>query len=117
MRVAVLTVGLGRIRLWLDGRPAPRVMAGPDWPSEVRRAMMRAQRTMPSSTCLARSLAAEYLLRSAGHQAALTIGVARGTLGDPPLDAHAWVECGGVVIAGDGELDRYAALLRYGSTG
>lgn len=116
MRVAVLAVGLGRIRLWLDGRAAPRVMAGPDWPSRVRRAMKRAQRTMPSTTCLARALAAEYLLRSGGHQAALTIGVAKGAAGDPPLDAHAWVESGGMVIAGDGELDRYAALLRYGST-
>ena len=78
--------------------------------------MRRAERTLPGSTCLARSLAAEWLLHEQGLGAKLVIGVATATPGAKlPLDAHAWVESEGLVIAGDGELDRYAALVSFGS--
>ena len=78
--------------------------------------MSRAERTLPGSTCLARSLAAEWLLRAQGLDAKLSIGVATAAPSAAlPLDAHAWVESEGLVIAGDGELDRYAALVSFGA--
>lgn len=108
--VAVQTVPLGRLRAFIERR---RVTArrGDDWPRAVRRAMNRAARTIPGSTCLARALAAEWLLRGGGHDALLTIGVARGQ--GASLDAHAWVESGGVVVAGDDQLGRYQPLATF----
>ncbi len=106
-----------RVRRFIDSRPRGAT------PSDaraaaltVRRAMSRAERSLPGSTCLARSLAAEWLLREQGLGAKLSIGVATAAPGaELPLDAHAWVESEGLVIAGDGELDRYAALVSFGS--
>ncbi len=54
---------------------------------------------MPRATCLPQALAAEALLRRAGHPADLRIGVAK--TGPGRLLAHAWVECRGRVIVGD----------------
>lgn len=44
----------------------------------------------------------------------LTIGVAGGGQ-SIPLDAHSWVVSGGLVVAGDGELDKYTAIVRFGA--
>lgn len=79
----------------------------------VKRAVERAARTMPSSTCFAQSVAAARLLRAEGLPGELTIGVARtGSRGG--IDAHAWVRSGDVVVTGDGDLDAYTALTRLG---
>lgn len=86
--------------------------------------MSRAGRTLPGSSCLARSLAAARLLRAGGHEATLTIGVARGqgiagdhatgsATGDRILDAHAWASSDGLLVAGDAELERYLPLARF----
>ena len=110
-------VRFDRVRRFLDSRPRGTAPADPRAAARrVRRAMSRAERTLPGSTCLARSVAAEWLLREQGLSARLSIGVATATPGaDVALDAHAWVESEGLVIAGDGELDRYAALVSFGS--
>jgi len=114
MRLALPLLPFRTIRTWVDGA-RPRTASPDGDPRAIRRAMQRAQRTLPGSTCLARALAAERLLRAGGHEATLTIGVARDASGALPLDAHAWVESGGLVVAGDGELDRYTRLVRFES--
>jgi hypothetical protein len=103
------------VRDRIDGtRPDGRGASAAD----VRRAIHRAARTLPGSGCLAQSIAAEILLRAAEQPVRLTVGVARSTVGqEPTLDAHAWVESGGVIVAGDGNLGRYGELLTYGSAG
>jgi hypothetical protein len=137
MRVAVATVSFKRIRAYIDA-----IVPGVSPPSSdderragalaVRRAMIRAQRTLPGSTCLARSLAAELMLRERGLPATLRIGVAgRAAIADvvagfpaapgsenttpPSLDAHAWVESGTVLVAGDADVERYTALASFGA--
>jgi hypothetical protein len=80
-------------------------------PHSVRRAVSRAERTIPRSSCLARALVGEWLLRSGGQEARLTIGVAAGP--GAMLDAHAWVESGGVVVAGDEDIGRYRKLASF----
>jgi hypothetical protein len=78
----------------------------------VRRAVDRAARTIPGSSCLARAFAAEILLRRAGARVRSSIGVSAG---GSPLDAHAWVESAGVIVAGDAtDLARYTTLLVFG---
>lgn len=119
-RAALVVVPFARLRRWVEARGAAARVAAPDWPMLVRRAVLRAARTIPGSTCLARSLVAERLLRAGGHQARLTIGVARGALAraELGLEAHAWVESGGVLVAGDdADVERYADLVRFGSAG
>lgn len=115
MRLALPVMPFHWLRAWADHLAPPVRRADDGWPLAVRRAMTRAARTLPGSTCLARALAAERLLRAGGHETTITIGVARGVPGALPLDAHAWIESHGVVVAGDGELERYATLVRYES--
>lgn len=64
----------------------------------IIRAVRAAASRVPGTTCLIEALAAEALLRRHGHPASLKIGVRRGSL--VSLDAHAWVECGGVAVIG-----------------
>ncbi len=100
--------------------------ASAESPFAVRRAVLRASRTLPGTTCLAQSLVAERLLRSAGREARLSIGVATAIVVGTPaanstatarhgsLDAHAWVESDGVLVTGDDPHDRYQLLASFG---
>lgn len=72
-------------------------------------AVAASARRVPDATCLTQALVAETLLRRAGHDATLHLGVARPAQG-AGLEAHAWVESGGAVVVGDGELDRFTRL-------
>jgi hypothetical protein len=112
-RVQLRVGGFARLRARIEGIGATGESATAE---EVRRAIRRAARTLPGSSCLSQSLSAEALLRSAGLPARLTIGVAAPANGaTPSLDAHAWVVSAGIVVAGEGELGRYRQLLAYGS--
>jgi hypothetical protein len=127
MRAALATMSFARIRAFMDARTASSAKPISDEERRagalaVRRAMIRAHRTLPGSTCLARSLAAELMLRERGLPATLRIGVAdpaesRMTTRQAPvaLDAHAWVESGAVLVAGDADLERYTALASFGA--
>jgi Transglutaminase-like superfamily len=64
---------------------------------------------VPKTTCLAQALAVQFLLKQAGHQARLHIGVNYGIGGR--LDAHAWVESQGRVLIGGFDTNRYTHLL------
>jgi hypothetical protein len=78
----------------------------------VRRAVDRAARTIPGSTCLARAFAAEVLLRRARTRVRASIGVSAA---GSPLSAHAWTESAGVLVTGDAaDLERYTTLLVFG---
>jgi hypothetical protein len=66
----------------------------------------------PGTTCLAEALVVEAMLRRHGHAPVLKIGVNYPQLERKrSLEAHAWVECEGVVVAGEvPELGDYAVL-------
>jgi hypothetical protein len=76
--------------------------------SDAARAIGRAARMLPATTCLARSLAAECLLRREGLPADLTIGVALDGRGG--LRAHAWVASDGTPVAGGDESRGFSPL-------
>jgi hypothetical protein len=117
-RLVLPVVPFHRIRRYIDTRPLRAAPANSrNTALAVRRAMSRAARTLPACSCLAQALAAELLLRELGAVATLSIGVAEpGQAADSPkLDAHAWVVSGGLVVAGDGELERYRSLVSYGA--
>jgi hypothetical protein len=103
-----LMLGTARLALWvLPLRVARRCLA---WaahaiatrgasPDRIAWAISRTQRLVPHATCLPQALAAEALLRHAGHPADLRIGVAK--TGPVRLVAHAWVESRGRIVVGD----------------
>jgi hypothetical protein len=72
------------------------------------------RRLLSKNPCLPKALAGLILLRRAGADAELHLGVARG--GDSPVRAHAWVVSdGSVVIGGDVPLDDYTPLPGLGA--
>jgi transglutaminase superfamily protein len=117
-RVALRLLSFDRARALMAGRAAVGPRSNNAWPLAVRRAVLRASRSLPGSSCLAQSLVAERLLRRGGSHARLTIGVAPASAADAErvtLDAHAWVESGGVLVTGDDPHERYRILATFGA--
>lgn len=71
-----------------------------------------AARYVPRATCLTQALALQAMLGRAGTPSELRIGVARGK--ETEVDAHAWLECEGRVVIGDGQLERYVPMPGFG---
>jgi len=106
-RGALPLLSLRRVRALaglLAGRPSPRRSAPP---GRIRWAVEAASLRVPGARCLVRAVAAEAMLRAAGHPSTLLLGVDRR---DGDLDAHAWVESGGQVVIG-GDVHRYARVV------
>lgn len=81
-----------------------------DTAAHLARAVQRAARRLPfRPTCLEQALALEHLLRSAGLQASVVLGVRRV---GATLDAHAWLEHGGQALLGGPPADLYTSLHR-----
>lgn len=137
LRVLPFSRVMAAVERMSEGGPLSRVMAAAEWMSGAGRgsaagavspeavgheAEAAARHLAPGRPCLPQALACCVLLRRAGHPAELHIGVRRapddGDAGTPPspsLQAHAWVECRGRVVAGGepGEeaSPRYTPLL------
>ena len=98
------------LRRRLDAAPASPGSAPPGL-ERVAWAVAAVARRVPGTTCLAESLVAHTLLRRRGFSPVLHIGVRAHAGAAVPLDAHAWVECEGRVVAGDvDDLGEYARL-------
>ena len=113
VRLALWLLPFGTLRALVERvSRAPGATPEPAVARAVRRAVDRAARTIPGTACLAQALTAEVLLRRAGQPARVSIGVAPD---GAPLDAHAWVECAGVLVTGDHEdLGSYRTLTVFG---
>lgn len=108
---AGLLLLLARVGLWLlpfpvlrralDGEGPAKRAPDPAFPGRVAWAVGALARRLPRTTCLVQSLAAHALLSRAGHRPVLHIGIREGGSPVAPLDAHAWVECEGRVVAGE----------------
>ena len=111
-----------RVALWLLPVPAVRRLAARmarrsrravaplDAPLVESRAeaIRIASRVVPHATCLSQALALQVMLGRSGTPSQLRLGVARD--GGGAFTAHAWLECGGRVVIGGGDLERYARL-------
>jgi hypothetical protein len=51
-------------------------------------------------TCLVKALAADTMLRRRRFPSMIRFGVREPDVSQTPLEAHAWVECGGNIILG-----------------
>ncbi len=96
---------------WLETRVLSRPLVRRDSQSaaEIALGVNRAARLVPAATCLTRSLAAAWLLRGAGYEPRLCIGVARDGDG---FKAHAWLECEGDVVVGGEIREEYLLFER-----
>lgn len=85
--------------------------------SPIAWAVDRAARLVPGRTCLTDALAADVMLCRRGYPSFLRIGVKPRRGGAGPLEAHAWVESDGSIVAGELEtLDEYWRLPTRGGT-
>jgi hypothetical protein len=79
--------------------------------SRITWALDAAAQVMPRRNCLNDALAADVMLCRRGHNSMLRLGVRKGPQRGAPLEAHAWVESGGAIVAGGLDmLDDYKLL-------
>jgi hypothetical protein len=93
IRYSALRRALGR---W-SARRTDRVAAPP---LRVGWAVSAASRRLGFATCLTQALAVDAMLRRRGYPSDIRFGVRPGTGDTDPIEAHAWVESGGVVVIG-----------------
>jgi hypothetical protein len=87
-----------RLARWTRTR---RISAGDDAVDGVSWAVEGAARRLPGMTCLPRALVAHAMLVRRGVSAVVKLGVRPQSEAQRELNAHAWVESGGLVVMGD----------------
>lgn len=103
----------GRALAWARGTERPERAPG-DRAEQLTLAVRRAARRLPfRPTCLEQALALERLLRSAGLEASVVLGVRRV---GRALDAHAWIEHEGQILLGETPAGLYSPLHRTTQT-
>ena len=60
------------------------------------------------SDCFPQTIAARMLLKCFGYASTIHFGVDR--VGEDGLEAHAWLTCGGTVVVGGEDLNRYTEM-------
>jgi hypothetical protein len=113
-RVALRLLSYNTVRRLVQHVPSTRRRRGLMTPVECEAALRRAATVVPGATCLARAVAAAYLLRRSRHASVLTIGVgfAQPAPSRRDFQAHAWLESEGTVVVGAQERAGYEPLLR-----
>ena len=119
-RLSLRLLSFQRVRSLFDRLSSrPRLRGCP--PETIRWALLAAAHRLPGTRCLPRALVLQALLREAGLDPDLRIGVTRDAGGG--LTAHAWVECEGRPVLEHEDLDGYTELriprrtARPGSSG
>src|SRR5689334_15098473 len=105
--VGLRTLRYPRLQRWCEHIARVR-RRSPSSTSQVIWAINAVSRRIGGATCLAEAAVAYTMLRRHGHDPRLRIGVRQG---ESALDAHAWVECDGIVVVGElPEMTGYAML-------
>src|ERR1700685_3813787 len=72
-------------------------------------AVETAARIVPTAkNCLVRAIAGREMLARRGVSSQIRLGVAKNS--PDILSGHAWLECGGMIVTGEGEHRSYAAM-------
>jgi hypothetical protein len=107
--VALRLVSFSRLKRICCVCTSTAIRDGSDYVPRVCHAVNAAAGVVPGSTCLARALAAQRILGSAGIATELRIGVVKA--GESVLHAHSWLENEDRVIIGESsELRTYSRL-------
>ena len=115
---ALRVIPFKRLATWLDLTPAPTAPTGVGSPRQDALAVGWAVRaaaahTPWTSTCLAQALAASQMLRRRTIASALTLGVALAPDKDQRMEAHAWLQHGGVFLTGEGGHQRFTPISTF----
>ena len=105
-----------RIALWLFPFSVVRRLASVSrrasnaaYPAgRVAWAVRAVSRHVPGARCLPQALTCQVLLARFGYPSRLEIGVAKDE--QDKFGAHAWVVCGGQIVIGESEVERYTPL-------
>jgi hypothetical protein len=110
VRIALWLVPFRLVRRWLEGGGVEESReADAATRNRIGWAVRRTSRFVPGASCLTQALTTRVLLRGAGQPARVRIGVAKSVEGE--LQAHAWVESGGVIVVGkQPDLARFTPL-------
>lgn len=114
LSLASLAVHLLPFSWWrsrLNSRPPSRSSGnGIDQVNRIVWAVEVAARHVPGATCLVQSIVGAEMLRHAGHQAEIHVGVSARP--DQALRAHAWVESEGLILlGGEDSASQYTPLV------
>ena len=105
VRVGLRVLPFRTLRRALEVRPTAEAVSI----ERVTCAVTAAARRTRGTTCLVTALVVSAMLRRYGHESVLRIGVRQSDRS--LLEAHAWVECKGIVVMGKlPEMAGYAVL-------
>ena len=84
----------------------------PEYLDRVGFAIRAAANNVPwRSDCFPQAIAARALLRRKCYASTIHLGVEKS--GEDGIAGHAWLTCGGVVVVGGEDLDRYTEMHRF----
>ena len=108
--IGLRTVPFGVLRLVLARAKRLRARPQPEL-SRIAWAIGAAAPLVPLRSCLRDALAADVMLARRGFRPTLRFGIRKPHGNRLTLDAHAWLECDGSIVAGRLEtLDEYLVL-------
>jgi transglutaminase superfamily protein len=73
-----------------------------------------ARRTPWDSNCLAQAIAAKRMLQRRGIPSTLYLGVTKGIEEPKQLEAHAWLQCGDIILTGRHGHERFKVISTFG---
>jgi hypothetical protein len=111
-RVMTLLMSFKRLAASLSVSDGPTGReADPEVISKVSWAIAAAANNVPwRSDCFPQTIAASKILQKCGHGSTIHLGVERTS--DDNIAGHAWLSCGGTVVVGGEDLDRYTEMHR-----
>jgi hypothetical protein len=96
-------------RILLPVTPRAEAMIGDANAARISWAVETAGRIVPSGkNCLVRAIAGREMLARRGVSSQLRLGIAKSS--PERLHGHAWLECGDVIVTGEGEHRSYTAM-------
>ena len=116
MRTAILTVSLKRLTRSFDQKANKEELPSLDEreievATAVGKAISRAASGTPwESACLVQSLSAQKMLQRRGIPGVFYLGVAKDEGSREKMKAHAWSQCGNIIITGDAGHEVYTVL-------
>ena len=120
MRAAILTISFKRLTRSLEHKASVEELA-PLTEEEMQTARLigkaigRASAYTPwESACLAQSLTAQKMLQKRGISGVFYLGAAKDEESEAKMKAHAWTQCGDVIITGGGGHEAFTVLSVFG---
>lgn len=105
--VAMVAIRIVPVRKLIPPDSTSTAVTAKEQALAIRGAIRSAVSRLPiKPACLAQSLAAVAMLRKRGIAYRLHIGARQAAT----LEAHAWVEAAGLVVAGEGDTDAYSVF-------